>query len=295
MKVLLCIDDDPLLEEVLGTLRWCVRSVDDRQVVVVHVTPVFDWMRRETGWAPWIRAEEEKTTRLLSRASDYVSSLGDSGDTLGAEGGVVPQILRVASERSADLIVIGALGRQGPGFLIGSVSQKVKELAPTDVLVVRPGSPREGERWRALVAVDGSDDSLAAVASLVRTTNVRTADVRLVHVVEVPLTVWDLGSGEIGSATDVSALSSSVRARADLALSAAQALLRNHGIEAETEIRTGAPATEILAAATAHRAHLIAMGSRGLSRIQGALLGSVTQRVVRHGTTTVLVVRSGSV
>lgn len=56
-------------------------------------------------------------------------------------------------------------------------------------------------------------------------------------------------------------------------------------IEATTEIRRGNPAEEIIDAADRHHADLIVMGARGL------LVGSVTQRVVRHGTTSVLVAR----
>ncbi|MGH9368982.1 MAG: universal stress protein [Thermoanaerobaculia bacterium] len=69
---------------------------------------------------------------------------------------------RGAAERQADLIVVGARGREERGYLIGSVSQKVKALALADVLVVRRGAPVEEARLRTLLAVDGSPDASGA-------------------------------------------------------------------------------------------------------------------------------------
>jgi len=51
------------------------------------------------------------------------------------------------------------------------------------------------------------------------------------------------------------------------------------------------PAQEILDAAVRHRPDLIVMGARGLTGLRGLLVGSVTQRVVRYGATSVLVAR----
>ena len=51
------------------------------------------------------------------------------------------------------------------------------------------------------------------------------------------------------------------------------------------------PAQEILDAAVRHRADLIVMGARGLTGLRGLVVGSVTQRVVRDGATSVLVAR----
>lgn len=60
---------------------------------------------------------------------------------------------------------------------------------------------------------------------------------------------------------------------------------------AEMEVRTGAPATEILNYAEEREVDLIVMGSRGLSAIQRLVLGSVSQAVVSRARVPVLVVR----
>ena len=61
--------------------------------------------------------------------------------------------------------------------------------------------------------------------------------------------------------------------------------------EIHTEILEGPPAEAILDVADTRKSDLIVMGSRGLGRLAGALLGSQSQKVVRHATCPVLIVR----
>ena len=201
------------------------------------------------------------------------------------------ELLRVARERQADLIIVGARGRDQRGFLIGSVSQKVKALAETDVLVVRRGAPFDRPTFRVLLAVDGSPESLKAVEAFVTKMRADRAEVRVLHALDLaPRTVWNVFGEEVRD-VDASSLPPPLRDQAERALSGVLALLRAHGIGATTELCRGRPAEEILEAATRQRADLIVMGARGLTGLRGLLVGSVTQRVVRYGVTSVLVVR----
>jgi nucleotide-binding universal stress UspA family protein len=61
--------------------------------------------------------------------------------------------------------------------------------------------------------------------------------------------------------------------------------------EVHTEILEGAPAEAILDVANTRKSDLIVMGSRGLGRLRGALLGSQSQKVVQHAPCPVLIVR----
>jgi nucleotide-binding universal stress UspA family protein len=60
----------------------------------------------------------------------------------------------------------------------------------------------------------------------------------------------------------------------------------------EAHLRTGEPDREIVALAEELGAGLIVMGSRGLSGVRRALMGSVSDGVVRHAHCPVMVVRS---
>jgi nucleotide-binding universal stress UspA family protein len=61
--------------------------------------------------------------------------------------------------------------------------------------------------------------------------------------------------------------------------------------EVHTEILEGSPAEAIIEVATTHKSDLIVMGSRGLGRLAGLLLGSTSQKVVSHAPCPVLIIR----
>ncbi len=59
-------------------------------------------------------------------------------ESLVLDGVAAPEILRIATERHADLIVLGSHGRTGIGrVLMGSVAEEVARKAPCPVLIVR--------------------------------------------------------------------------------------------------------------------------------------------------------------
>ena len=61
--------------------------------------------------------------------------------------------------------------------------------------------------------------------------------------------------------------------------------------EIHTEILEGDPASAIIDVATIRKSEIIVMGSRGLGRLAGLVLGSTSQKVVAHAPCPVLIVR----
>jgi nucleotide-binding universal stress UspA family protein len=61
--------------------------------------------------------------------------------------------------------------------------------------------------------------------------------------------------------------------------------------EIHTELIEGSPAEAIIEVARTRNSDLIVIGSRGLGRLVGALLGSTSQKVVSHAPCPVLIVR----
>ncbi len=68
-------------------------------------------------------------------------------------------------------------------------------------------------------------------------------------------------------------------------------ILNQAGVRAETILTAGNPAEEIINAAAEGGFDLILVGIRGRSAVRRFLIGSVADRVVRHATVPVLVVR----
>jgi len=71
----------------------------------------------------------------------------------------------------------------------------------------------------------------------------------------------------------------------------ATAVLQREGIGYDVEVLEGPAGEAILNVARTRRCDLIVMGSRGRGRLETALLGSVSQRVVQEAPCPVLIVR----
>ncbi|WP_135826401.1 universal stress protein [Halorussus ruber] len=68
--------------------------------------------------------------------------------------------------------------------------------------------------------------------------------------------------------------------------------LRNHGVECESEVVQGDPAMTIVDYADSRGMDLVVMPTRGRSGLSRYLLGSVTEKVVRHSDVPVLTIRT---
>jgi nucleotide-binding universal stress UspA family protein len=114
---------------------------DGRPLLLVHVyhIPARAWLMgtwsvEHTDASLW----EAARSNLGQLAAEIEASFSVRVETLVIEGVPWRQVVRVASERGADLIVVGAQGPTGLGdALIGSVAERVVRHAPCSVLVVR--------------------------------------------------------------------------------------------------------------------------------------------------------------
>ncbi len=289
MKILVCVDDDPAFDAVVSSLSWCLGLSGFDTISVLHVVAPGRFFLAREDVSPQARGE-----RLLAAAESRVAGLGVRVETGTASGDPPQEIVRASEEFGADLIVLGALGGgPGRGFLMGSVSQKVVSLASTDVLVVRAdedGAGRQERRegqFRALVAVDRSPHSLTGVEAFARKTKAATAAIRLVHVIDAPPAMWALAGEEPASI----ALTQSFESRGEEILARAARLLNRYGLSSERECRRGSPAAEILEVARSQPADVIVVGSRRLTGLREVVLGSITQRILRHAPCSVLCAR----
>ena len=135
-----------------------------------------------------------------------------------------------------------------------------------------------------LLAVDGSDHALRAASAageLVRTLH---SNMLRIVVAYDPIPPY-LGEPILQQAIDPRLH------QANTILEAAALAVAEVPAEIHTEMIEGSAAEAIINVAVTRGNDLIVMGSRGLGRIAGAVLGSTSQKVVAHAPCPVLIVR----
>lgn len=134
-----------------------------------------------------------------------------------------------------------------------------------------------------LVAVDGSEHALKAAHIAGDFARQMQADLRVV-------TAYDPVPTYLGEPNLQNALNERF-SQANQVLDEALKQIGEIPGELKTEVLEGPPAEAILAVVEARGNDLIIMGTRGLGRLQGLLLGSQSQKVVSHAPCPVLLVR----
>jgi nucleotide-binding universal stress UspA family protein len=87
---------------------------------------------------------------------------------------------------------------------------------------------------------------------------------------------------------------SNVKSEAEQQIGRYQAMLRGRGLDVESVVREGYPATVILDEAESLEADLIVIGTHGHTGLKHLLLGSIAERVVQKATCPVLTVKTPS-
>jgi nucleotide-binding universal stress UspA family protein len=236
---------------------------------------------------------EEHRRQSLAIAERAASSLRREGIEATARvlaGDADHQLILEADEWKADLLVIGSRGLTGlASFVLGSVARNVAKHAHCSVLVAR--APEHGLR-RVLLALDGSthSDQAAALAAVFPLTAGTAVD--LIHVVQPPRPA--VGADYFADGYLAEALVEGEREQREWGeqmLGSVAEKLAAQGRKTSLQVRSGDPATEILALAEETGADLIIAGAKGESLIEHLLTGSVADRLLKKATCSVLLVR----
>jgi nucleotide-binding universal stress UspA family protein len=125
-----------------------------------------------------------------------------------------------------------------------------------------------------LVPIDGSDNSLRALAYVVKRERLAKRPFRVVLLNVQP----QLPSSSFVSRTMIK---EHLATQSDEALAPARRWLARRELAADVCVRVGEPAQTIVDVARQIRCGEIAMGTRGVGGLKGLLLGSVTTKVIQ--------------
>lgn len=144
---------------------------------------------------------------------------------------------------------------------------------------------------RILVPIDGSAHSMKAAEMAIELSRTYDTDLTFLHVatkLNLPDSLKDYIKGEQLAGQDLLAIDEATkRIIADIRVRA-----EAEGVKkVKTIFREGKPARTIVAYARSARIEAIVMGSRGLSELESALLGSVSHKVASLADCTVMIVK----
>ena len=139
---------------------------------------------------------------------------------------------------------------------------------------------------RILIPTDGSDPARPAVEMALDLAETHDATLHVLYIVDQPTTVSGVGEG-VSSLDD---LLDALEERGQQATKAVVEQAREREIATTAAVRRGNPHDDILSYAEDHDIDVIVMGTHGRTGVKRALLGSVTENVVRHSEIPVLTV-----
>jgi nucleotide-binding universal stress UspA family protein len=295
-RILLATDGSPEAERALRMAA----TLSERLGAELHMVSV-EPMPDPLSWpearimSPELRGDvreraEDAARKLLEGQAEKIEEMDlEISEVHAVAGRPDTEIVRVAEEVGAGLVVLGSRGL-GPvrRAVMGSVSLSVVHHSHGSVLVVRgEGGDLPGP---ILLAVDGSEQARVAAEAAAEISS--STDSGL-HVVFVMPTAEHL----YGHHFYARELQESVREQAEdevrAFLDEQVGWLEEHGGKVEDTHRAiGRPDAEIVRLAEELGVGLTVVGNRGLGGVRRALVGSVSDSVVRHAHGPVLVIRS---
>jgi nucleotide-binding universal stress UspA family protein len=289
LTVLVPLDGTPLAESAISLLPLA-KSLGFEKVKLVSVWER-SWAEEQLGLGN--KELKELAERGHSHVGDYLNAqaervrhLGFAVEAVVRTGRAAEEVLSVASQDSADLILIATHGRDGLArWRLGSVADKVVRMAGCPTLVIGPNVAVDMAPYscrRILVPLDGSPLAQEALTIATWVAERTGAELDLAQAVTPPPVDRAMGPFPIdilSAMEDSARIYLTDRAR-DLA----------GKVEARTAVLIGSAPEQLLQYASQNAIDLVIVASHGRAGVARAVLGSVTDRLL-HGPSPVLVLR----
>lgn len=230
-----------------------------------------------------LQSDDARRQIAKDAVDEAVATLGAQDVTVDGvvrEGRPTETLLELAVERDVELIVVGSGVTWFGARLLGSVSTGLLHAAPTSVLIANAAP--SGTPAQVVAGVDGSDHAARALDVATSFLDPERCAIRVVAAAKLMApTLMPPYTGYATAApspeVEAEALAPS-RENADRAAD----LLRERGFTADVAVMLGHPVKRLLAEVDNVGAALAVVGSRGLDALDRAVLGSVSDQVVRY-------------
>jgi universal stress protein A len=136
-KLLVVLDLSDDSEQVAIAARD-LAAYSQAEIIALHVVEFIPVEPMGESLMPTVQIEEELIKRSHEKLNELAARLGLEGARLRVEAGnTKTEILRVADQEGADLIVVGSRERHGLAILVNFTEDTVLHAARCDVLAVR--------------------------------------------------------------------------------------------------------------------------------------------------------------
>ena len=296
-KVLVPLDKSKTAENVLPLARCFARSLQIPMELLGVIDIVDMAYHLATDKLSIVHTMIDDASRRLTEYLEGIAQNFPRGTVSCTiqTGSAAEAIINSAATDKQTLIAMATHGRSGLNrWLLGSVAEKVLRGGSNPTLVVRARDDKNPS-WamatlkRVIVPLDGSELSDRILPYVKVLAKQLDLEVTLVHLYR-PLSA--VGDG-FYTPHQLDASTARRREEAVTYLESRTEEMKRQGLKISFVAKEGLAAGEILALARQTPDTMIAMCTHGLSGVQRWALGSVTERVVRHSDSPVLVVRAG--
>ncbi len=301
-RILVPLDGSKLAEQALPYVNLLASAFK----IQVNLLNVFDSVPPQFADPGHGLYETQITASYRDNAVDYLEKAGaglkDSGVTISCdahEGNPADQIINQAEKTSATLIAMVTHGRSGLGrWVLGSVTDKVLHGATNPLLITHAheeGTDSSDVNLKNLIVpLDGSplaDQVLPHVEALAPALGLNVILVRVTASSDEYYRYVDMSAGVNPERFEAYAKEAQAEAAHHLQ-QVKERLIRNGVSSVEERLLNGNAARAILDLVQETADSLVALTTHGRSGVERWVLGSVTDRLVRHSGQPVLVIRA---
>lgn len=307
-KIIVPLDGSELSEQALPYAQLVASSL----AAPIELVQAFDILPPRVLGAS---ANNEIAGRMersaLRRSQDYLASVaerlapaGHSVSYTALRGAPADAVVSVASSDPAALVVMSTHGRGGIArWVLGSITDKVLHMMPNPMLIVRatvtgPAAPQSAVKT-VVVPLDGSplaELALPHALSIAAALGCGITLLRVTHTEDYyryQLTVTpDMASiPDFDGVSATELIAADAQEVAEYLADVENRLATDHAQGVVSDHRLHQNVAQAIIAKTGEQPALAVMTTHGRSGVGRVVLGSITDRVVRHSNVPVLVIR----
>jgi len=120
-------------------------KISEAKIYAIYVvdTGIFTSIPMDVAWTNMYELLKQEGNVATNQVESEAMAANIEVESITVEGHPAEEIIKLAEDKSADIIVMGTLGKSGlDRFLLGSVAEKVSRTSKIPVMIVRGEKPK---------------------------------------------------------------------------------------------------------------------------------------------------------